>query len=1430
MINSRVEILVGEYPDIYSLDLDETLPMGFNYEVSAIQNISKKSGGWSNTIELPATKNNDYIFSALFDVASDFSIFNPNKNTYVKVMADGDVVFSGVLKLEKYEDKKDVNQKGYHGVYKVNITENTIDLVSLMGESLINELDFSQFNHTYSKTDIEASWVGDYTLGYYYPLLYNNNKYYTIKDFVPATYNYNILDIMFRKFGYGWSGSLKNNKQFQHEIIPYSGDGLPKYLESEIRESLFHAGIDTPYDEIIGTVSTAYTDNQNFKGIEYIPPFDDDYTTGNFDYGSNYDVILKQYTSNISAVAKFHIEFDIDVSLYVEDYAVIGDKKIRPTGNNDAGDVGAFIYTPSLSVYVELRRNGNRVISSSYNVDMPIIDTDPSGAPVTTFLKTLNVNFDTFNINMGVGDVFDVVYTVSYNKNPIISVYTNPYANYETSNGAEVPVGVKIGINNDNRFKFYNIINTQEIPEFGNVDMSRFLPKMKMKDFFDDLIKRYNLYITTDIDNPNIFKLDSRDDFYDTETILDWDKKKDRSKKDIIEFLPDLQNKEVKFTYNKGSNFENTEYQERTGEVYGQHRFIFDNDFSKGVKEIKSIFSPTINRGNYNSTNDNFIVPNINTFSLVGNYNQNPKLLYAGGLKNLVNKNWVFKFNNNVDQEWKSVYPMALTVDDTDNPTIDLNWGKPIYTLTTYNQTKYTTNNQFNTYWYNYMEGISEGKLVIMNFYLDSYDISQIKRDFGAKIYVDGNYYNVNKIVQYNPLDTKSVSVELIYIKSGVKFTGIIGSDFNSVPFIGGSVAGNIKIESINSGNGGLVKPYTWTNGIDNVVNIKSMNTGEVDPTLTFGNRNKNDMGVILGGDDNSLDGKNALLLGTTGVTASGDGIIAIGTRNITIDNPDLIYLGDKASISKSTGNIVMGVDSSFINGASIINDNFTNLVSNYVSLKTDFNELYTNPSVGEGNDGEIIFKDNRTSTILYNRYRTTTPVIISSSDVTIGSGALDSSIIASRSSIIGVGTRNNGIYSSLNSSIDFAVGVSSISSSIDCIIGAQMGSDYILQSSINSSNSCIIHTDSTAENVSILASVKGEIFKSDNSAIIGGDVNILSISSNSNIIGGIYNTLNDYTRKSMIGSSENCVISKGDISTIIGSRLSTIESTGTFYSLHSTIIGSRDSNITTTGLGNAQWINGIYTSRNSDLIKTGTGKYKQNVIMGGEYNQILNVDNVETRNNIITGSKGSYISDAIESSIISSENCYINKPHDGIPYYIPNSMIQRSSIIASTNCEVKYGNNSVVIGSSNSVIGGNNNVLIGISEPYIQPSGSNQTIVDTLVYLKGIRFGSSRIRTIKEINIGNWNMDTTADKFVNHGLSATEYKTVTQIDVMIFPDTGTNIFPLQYINGSALDGGFNDINPTSIQLNRKTGGSFDSATFDGSGNRGTISFWYTPD
>ncbi len=103
----------------------------------------------------------------------------------------------------------------------------------------------------------------------------------------------------------------------------------------------------------------------------------------------------------------------------------------------------------------------------------------------------------------------------------------------------------------------------------------------------------------------------------------------------------------------------------------------------------------------------------------------------------------------------------------------------------------------------------------------------------------------------------------------------------------------------------------------------------------------------------------------------------------------------------------------------------------------------------------------------------------------------------------------------------------------------------------------------------------------------------------------------------------------------------------------------------------------------------------------------------------------------------------------------------------------------------------------------------------------------------VKVVEIGEWNMDTTASVSIAHGMGATFFEKVRTTSAMIRADAGGFAVNLASINtGTAhVDGGVQHVDETIIFIDRSDGGRFDGPEYNATAgtvaNRGWVTIWY---
>ena len=135
--------------DLYE---DEDIPLSLS--VDDFKNVAEKVQSYSKAFNLPATKRNNKIFDNIFEITrTDTGLnFNPYKKTKCILKQDGFLLFEGYLRMIDISDKEGEIS------YNVNLYSEVIALADVLGDRTFSDLDFSELNHAYNLSNIQASW------------------------------------------------------------------------------------------------------------------------------------------------------------------------------------------------------------------------------------------------------------------------------------------------------------------------------------------------------------------------------------------------------------------------------------------------------------------------------------------------------------------------------------------------------------------------------------------------------------------------------------------------------------------------------------------------------------------------------------------------------------------------------------------------------------------------------------------------------------------------------------------------------------------------------------------------------------------------------------------------------------------------------------------------------------------------------------------------------------------------------------------------------------------------------------------------------------------------------------------------------------------------------------------------------------------------
>ena len=729
MVTTRLEIDGTNYPIVTDI------PVSVNFVQADIREPDKRNASFTKTIQLYGTNEINKLFENIFEVNTVTGYFNVNIKTPAKYYVNDILNFKGDLQLLKITNKPDNNL-----VYDCTIIGQEGSLFVDIGDAYLEDLDFSAYNHTYNRTNQIASWSNAGTgSGYYYGFIHRglnggSDTTFSVRDFIPQFFVREYLEKIFTLHGYTWTSSILDSTEFKSLVVePNMSTVLISQTALENRQ--FYVGLNS---------NSTRTANSTWTAVNYP---NESGANGFFDVGgqvSGVNAVLNDSGYyNVAAADYYKISFThTDPSVVKANFLFQSGKRIEKSGNG-----GVTWFPLSLEAYVNFDNNG---------VNMNI-----------------NTNYY-WNNQVATGEAFltsgDYIRASSYLRQINTATYYDVSNNVVSTGTGTITIEL---ISGTGKTSFYALATKRDLFDGNTIEVNNALPKkIKQKDFVKSIMQMYNLYIDYDRNNPKALTIESYPDYFDN-GIVDWENKVDYSKEINISPVSLLDAKKYTYTYKEDKDYYNTKYKDTYNEVFGAEIIDIENDFQKSEKKNEVIFSSTPNVANYGLgiampkifKED----PNISIKPTVPNI----RILYAGGTKQTINP-YTYKEFNSADLVTTD-YAYCGHVDDPQTPTIDLNFGTPKEVYYSFIGSSFTNNNLYNRFHkpFVYNNTSRDSKVVTAYLYLtpnDIYNFSFRKKYF-IVINGSGAYYIVNKIINYNPLESASTQCELIKVLQAELFT-----------------------------------------------------------------------------------------------------------------------------------------------------------------------------------------------------------------------------------------------------------------------------------------------------------------------------------------------------------------------------------------------------------------------------------------------------------------------------------------------------------------------------------------------------------------------------------------------------------------------------------------------------------------------------------
>jgi hypothetical protein len=758
--------MINLFVNTVLMDLSDDFDLLITRSIADIKNPEQRTSDWSKTVVLPGTKANNVLFGNIFEV--DHTVlgngqFSPNFNPNKK--ADVLVLVDGFEQLRGFIRLIQINVLDNDTIeYECSLHGQTADLFTTLGNAKLSELNFDEYNHVLNLANVTNSW--DTSI-----IKNNTSQAFALGEgYVYAQ--------MLSKYG------SQNNNTSQWRVddhVPslYAKTILDKIMSKTgyqyTSDSFFNTerfkrlvipynnfGFEANETELTTRLFQASnTTNITITSFGQTLAFNNDSTGGNFDNGGNYNNSTYKFVSPVTANYDFYLSIKGTAS--IASGLLTAETSRLGFGAYKNGVLIRTIYIASTNSVVN-----NWLFDSRSYESFECLQGDE-----------IQIKFIEFS-----GRNF-------YNVSSTLSLDANQNFFYNHIDSA------KFGYNNILDFALF----------FAGDDLQ--------KDMLSNFVKMFNLYIEQDILNPKLLRFVPRDDFYNGST-KDWTKKLDYSQNVTIVPMGNLEANPYTFTFKEGQDQYNKDYKQSTARIYGDRVIRVDNDFVKEEKKIEVTFAPTILFQADDSKR---------YYSYIFNSNNDKgqlRCLYFGGVKTTPIYE-VYETNPTNTPNFTK-YPLTLHIDDVDNMQFDLNFGMPLNVISG-KGLSYSNQNLVNVYWYKTIKEITDKNSKILRAYFRITPYDWYTLQFKDLYFFEGQYWRLNKISDYNPLQNGVYLCEFLLVTyyqpttATKKNVGIGSIDVLSDKFPKGIPIGFTGVGSggINIGNSHLDSLDTVVIGNDNV-------------------------------------------------------------------------------------------------------------------------------------------------------------------------------------------------------------------------------------------------------------------------------------------------------------------------------------------------------------------------------------------------------------------------------------------------------------------------------------------------------------------------------------------------------------------------------------------------------------------------------------
>lgn len=683
------------------LDLYDNVSIPLNFNISDVSEINKRAGSFSKTIKIPATANNNEILG-----------FGNDLNARHRL--EGEPLEGGAL-TQIVKETTRVESNG--------LTIFT-GFIKPLGATINKDGCYSEY-----KVNVFAD---------------NNDWVSIVKDNKLKGLDWSSLDHVYDKTTIDAKESLGFGEEVLYPLINFGEFSFNNGLGVLVKDRVPSWNLRTIFRKVFTeqgyTIESDFVDSDFFKRL-YVP------VTGLFEL-SDAEVDAAKVNASRDSLPQVSGPSNGQFSPFLPIIPYVTNEFSNPPFSNTTG-----FYTVQNNVKTNFRLDipvitvsGTSTVSSDVEITIHVTPIS-SGIPVKIASKTLH-----FNIQITTDDIFDFHMETGMFEFVTGDIIFVAYRLRNTANfGSFSTPRVQLLSIGDNKIRFSNEVS-KEIVIGRTLQFKNFVDDVTQLEFVQSLTHLFNLYFLADVDLKKIY-IEPRDDFYsDSTTAIDWTNKVDNNKNCDISYLGANLKKELSYNYKEDGNDEWVEHWEYVNNrTLAEHKEGVLNKFTSGTGDkTNKFFAPTIMDEDIKIGFVSTQIPKMwrsnpdGIEKSVWSLDFKTRLLYFDDVQttNLGDK-WFW------EDAFRTDYPKFYSMDESKSDNTSL-----------YFDDTAQGPGLFNRYYKNTHKLINFGKKVSLSVNLTDVDI--INFDFRSIVHIEGVYYYVESIKDYDTTVKKTTKVELL--------------------------------------------------------------------------------------------------------------------------------------------------------------------------------------------------------------------------------------------------------------------------------------------------------------------------------------------------------------------------------------------------------------------------------------------------------------------------------------------------------------------------------------------------------------------------------------------------------------------------------------------------------------------------------------------